>query len=96
MIDDFPSHLQKLSKLEKKKLKDLCFTDEFWELETSFKSCEKWALDPWVRKAINAMYHHERALEEIVFLEGETKRYYTWLVSMVNRCESLLAIVEFR
>ena len=85
----------KPSKLDPKaKLNDLGFTDEFWELDTRFKSQEKWAVNPEVRKAIVARQHYSRAIEEIFILGGEVDRYYKWLVSRLDGCEPLLAVVD--
>jgi hypothetical protein len=89
-----PANVEKPIKLETTKLNDLCFSDEFWELDTSFKSRGKWVLDSRVRKAVDAMYHYERALEEISILGDEADRYYTWLASRLVRCESLLSVID--
>ena len=89
-----PEYLKKPSKLEKKKLGDLCFTDEFWELDILFKCTERWALEPKIRKGIDAMYMNMRALEEISILGSEADRYFKWLSSRLSNCERLISIID--
>lgn len=94
LIDDLPTDVEKPSKLERQKISDLCFTDEFWELDLSFKCRERWALDLDVRKAIDAMYHNLRALEEIFILGSEAERCYDWLASRLDYCARLLSVIN--
>jgi hypothetical protein len=95
LIDKLPSNFTKPSKLDKKKkLGELCLDDDFWELDTAFKCKEKWALNPMIRKAINAMYTNLRAIEEIFLLGSEAERYYNWLASKLDRCERLLSKID--
>lgn len=90
-----PSKFPKPSKLDKtKKLGELCLDDDFWELDTAFKCREKWALNPMIRKAINAMCTNLRAIEEIFLLGLEAERYYKWLASKLDRCERLLSNID--
>ena len=90
-----PPNRPKPSKLDKqKKLGELCFDDDFWELDTSFKCREKWALNAMIREAINAMYTNLRALEEIFLLASEAQRYYNWLFSKLDCCERLLLNID--
>jgi hypothetical protein len=70
------------------------FTDEFWELDRSFKCQERWSLDSDLRKAIDAMYHNLRAIEEIFILGSEAERYYNWLTSRLDSCEPLLGVID--
>lgn len=95
MIDKMPSALPKPKKLDKlKKVGELCLGDDFWELETSFKCQERWALDPVIREAITAMHTNRRAREEISLLNSEARRYYDWLTSKLDSCERLLSCID--
>jgi hypothetical protein len=95
LIDEMPEHLQKPVKLDLKvALKDLGFEHAFWELDTAFESQEKWALDPRVREAIDAMDLNLRANEEIHMLCDDAFRYNRWLVSRVNGCQRLLSVID--
>jgi len=90
-----PAHLQKPEKLDVKiPLSKLGFEHSFWELDTAFESQEKWALDPRIREAIDAMDLNLRAYEEIHILCDEAVRYNRWLVSRVDGCQSLLSVID--
>jgi hypothetical protein len=95
-IDKLRDDVKKPSKLDVKKVDQLCFSDEFWELEISFKCSEKWALSSKVRQAIDAMYHSKRAREEIFILCKEAERYFAWLTSRLDRCQRLLSVVDVK
>jgi len=88
-----PAGVQKPSKLDRTKGVELCAPEEvdFWELDLSFRHRERWSVEPDVRKAINAMYHNLRALEEIVSLSSQAEIYYNWLASKLDYCERLLS-----
>jgi hypothetical protein len=94
-IDAMPEHLQKPQKLDEKiPFRDLGFDHSFWELDTAFESQEKWALDPRIREAIDAMHLNLRANEEIHILCDEAVRYNRWLVSRVDGCQRLLSVID--
>ena len=76
LIDNLSKGVEKPEKLDRKNIGDLCFTEEFWELDRAFQCKERWSLDPDLRKAIDAMYHNLRAIEEIFILGSEAERYY--------------------
>jgi hypothetical protein len=94
LIDDLDEGVEKPSKLDRKNIGDLCFTEEFWELDRAFRCKERWSLDPDLRKAIDAMYHNLRAIEEIFILGSEAERYYNWLASRLDNCEQLLRVIN--
>lgn len=94
LIDDLPAGVEKPQKLDRKDTGDLCFTEAFWELDRSFKCKERWSLDSDLRKAIDAMYHNLRAIEEIFILGSEAERYYNWLASRLDSCEPLLGVID--
>jgi hypothetical protein len=50
-------------------------------------------LDSDLRKAIDAMYHNLRAIEEIFILGSEAERHYNWLASRLDKCEPLLGVI---
>ena len=95
-MDKLPDGIKKPSKLDTQSLNDVCFSDEFWELDVSFKCNEKWALNPIIRKAIDAMYNNLRAHEEIFILGAEADRYYSWLSSRLDKCQDFLRIIDVK
>jgi len=94
LIDDLPASVVKPKKLDRTKTGDLCFEWEFWDLDRAFKCKQRWAIDPDLRKAIDAMYHNLRAIEEIFILGSEAERYYDWLASRLDDCEQLLGVIN--
>ena len=96
LIDDLPEDVEKPQKLDRTKGVDLCKAEEvdFWELDLKFRTREEWSVKADVRRAINAMYHNRRALEEIFILGSEAERYYNWLASRLNSCERLLSVLD--
>lgn len=74
----------------------MCKAEEvdFWELDLKFRTREKWSVNADVRRAINAMYHNQRAHEEVFILGSEAERYYNWLASKLDSCEQLLSVLD--
>jgi len=94
-IDALPETSKKPEKLDEKiPLSNLGFEHSFWELDTAFESQEKWAMDPRIRDAIDAMHLNLRANEEIHILCDEAVRYNCWLVSRVDGCQRLLSVID--
>jgi hypothetical protein len=92
LIDKLPE-AQRPPKLQKEDFKDLGIGDKLWQIDL-FRSYEKWAFQPSIRRGIDALNLRSRSLEEVEMVAAEAERFLRSTVDKLSRIGRLLCTTD--
>lgn len=92
LVDKLPE-AQRPQKLQKEDFKDLGIGDKLWQIDL-FRSHEKWAFQPSIRRGIDALNLRYRSLEEFEMVAAEAERFCRSIVDKLSRIRHLLSTTD--